>query len=218
MDECVCVCVHVCRDSTAHGLYKQCSTPRCKDWRLKTVVIQSLFFLESNSFNLKLLFHCLSLLPNFPVSQVFSLKDSLVKKKKLPSTQNSLGNRNCINSNTHTDTGNIIWMNELCLNIVCVCVYVCGLNINCMYFRSEYTVCVCVCIHSSNCKKGPIFLSILRYNVIRNISVQEKGFLRILSQHCGGKTRKWVHLSAVTTVNFIENTCAQMSDLCIHVC
>jgi hypothetical protein len=46
--------------------------------------------------------------------------------------------------------------------LVCVCMR------TRVYFRSEYTVCahvcmcvcVCVCVHSSNCKKGTVFLSI----------------------------------------------------------
>lgn len=129
-------------------------------------------------------------LPQFPGLQ----SEKTIWLEKLPSLQNLLGNRNCINSDTHTDIENTTWTNEsLC-------------------------TCVCVCVYSSNCKKGTIFLSILRYNVIRNISVQGIGFLWILSQHCGGKIRKWVHLSAVTTVNFIENTHAQTSGLWTCVC
>lgn len=131
-------------------------------------------------------------LPQFPGLQ----SEKTIWLEKLPSIQSSLGNRYCVNSDTHTDVEKTTWTNEY--------VHVCA--------------CVRVCVYSSNCKKGTMFLSILRYNVIRNISVQGIGLLWILSQHCGGKIRKWVHLSAVTTVNFIENARAQTSGLRTCVC
>lgn len=55
-------------------------------------------------------------------------------------------------------------------------VYMCllGLTIQC--------VCARVCIHSSNCKKGTIFLPTLIYNVIRNIVVvQGQGFFYLIT-------------------------------------
>lgn len=145
---------------------------------------KALFFLASPSFQN---------LPQFPGLQ----SEETIWLEKLPSIQNSLGNRNCVDSDTHTDTENTTWTNEC----VCACVWV-----------------WCVRVYSSNCKKGTIFLSILGYNVIRNISVPGIGFLRILSQHCGGKIRNRVHLSAVTTVNFIETTHAHTSALGMRVC
>lgn len=90
--------------------------------------------------------HAFQTLPGCPVPQ----------SEKLPSVQNSPGNGKLHTvCDTHRDIWNITWTNEICL-----CVWTVGLNIQC--------VCARVCIHSSNCKKGTIFLSILIYNVIRN--------------------------------------------------
>lgn len=171
-----------------------------------SAVIQPSFLLGNDPFSLKLSFSLplpsLQTLPQIPglrfaktAIRKVALHPKVTGKWKLHQQ-----------GHTHTQTLEIPsgWMNMH--GGVCVL----GLNIHC--------VCVCVCVHSSNCKKGTIFLSILRYNVIRNSSVQGKGFLWILSQHCGGKIRKWVHLSAVTTVNFIENTRAQMSGLRTCAC
>lgn len=81
----------------------------------------------------------------------------VLQSERLPSIQNSPGNGKLHTvCDTHRDIWNITWTNELC-------VYMCllSLNIQC--------VCARVWIHSSNCKKGTIFLPTLIYNVIRNI-------------------------------------------------
>lgn len=143
-------------------------------------------------FYLKLSFSCLSLFPNSsPVPRSSVWKDKLVRKVALPSKFTGKQRRHKQwHPHRHWKYHLDEWM--------------------CVRAR--------VRVYSSNCKKGTVFLSVWRYNVIRNISVQEVGFLRILSQHCGGNIRKWVHLSAVTTVNFIENTPAQTSGLCTCEC
>lgn len=194
MDGCVC-CVHMDLEGTRIDTSSVPCPPAkiggyslCSHWA--QVPVRKLFFqFKAHSF---LVFPSFQTLPQFSGLQ----SEKTIWLEKLPSIQSSLGNRYCINSDTRTDIENTTWTNEY--------VHVCD--------------CVCVCVYSSNCKKGTIFLSILRYNVIRNISVQGIGFLRILSQHCGGKIRKWVHLSAVTTVNFIENTHVQTSGLCTCAC
>lgn len=78
------------------------------------------------SFQFKALFLCSPFFqthPQFPGLR----SEKKIWLEKLPSFQNSLGNRNCINSDTHTDIENTTWTSE----------------------------CVCVCVYSSNCKKGP---------------------------------------------------------------
>lgn len=70
---------------------------------------EALFFLASPSFQTP---------PQFPGL----LSEQTIWLQKLPSLQNSLGNRNCINSDTHTDFENTTWMNGY---ILCVCVCVC---------------------------------------------------------------------------------------------
>lgn len=111
--------------------------------------VGKLFFqFKARSF---LAFPSFQTLPQFPGLR----SEKIIWLEKLPSIQSSLGNRYCVNSDTHTDIENTTWTNE--------CVHVCA--------------CVRVCVYSSNCKKGTIFLSILRYNVIRNISVQGRGLL-----------------------------------------
>lgn len=192
-DVCVCVCVLMC----AWVSTVQTETAVFHTHLQRQPFIP--FLLGNSSFDLML---SLSL----PLTSNSSSRCLVHQSEKLPSIQNSLGSGKLhLVCDTHRDIWNITWTNELWL---------------CVYIRSEYTVCMCarVCIHSSNCKKGTIFLPTLIYNVIRNIFPCRAGFLRVLSQHCGGKIRKWVHLPAVTTVNVIENTRAQVSGLCTCVC
>lgn len=115
------------------------------------VPVGKLFFqFKAHSF---LAFPSFQTLPQFPGLR----SEKTIWLEKLPSIQSSLGNRYCMNSDTHTDVENTTWTNEYVH--VCVCAR------------------VRACVYSSNCRKGTIFLSILRYNVIRNISVQGIGFL-----------------------------------------
>lgn len=74
------------------------------------------------SFQFKALFLCSPFFqthPQFPGLR----SEKKIWLEKLPSFQNSLGNRNCINSDTHTDIENTTWTSE------CVCVYVCTVAI-----------------------------------------------------------------------------------------
>lgn len=129
----VCVCVYMGFSGTQNGTSSVPCPPvmirgsrLCSHWA--QVSLGKLFFQLKLSFSLRLP-TSFQTLPQFPGL----LSEKIIWIGKWPSLQNSLGNRNCLNSDTHTDIENTTWMYGY---VICV------------------RACACVCTVAI-AKKGP---------------------------------------------------------------
>lgn len=129
MDGCVCVCVYMGLSGTQNGTSSvPCPPIMIRGSRLCShraqVSLGKLFFQLKLSFSLRLP-TSFQTLPQFPGL----LSEKIIWIGKWPSLQNSLGNRNCLNSDTHTDIENTTWMYGYVCAYVCVRVRVCTVAI-----------------------------------------------------------------------------------------